>query len=447
LHALSPEERRARFFANDRAEDTRSVAERDRDRLLYSDEFRRLGGVTQVVHVAEGHSYHNRLTHSIKVAQVARRLAERLIRTHRELATRHELDPSVAEAAALAHDLGHPPFGHIAEDELDEAVRGAGLGEGYEGNAQTFRIVASLSVRRPNFRGLNLTRACLCAILKYPWLRKPGKRKFGAYESEKDQFEFARKEFGADESQSVDAAIMDWADDVAYSVHDVEDFYQVGLVPLDRLFRGAESDTADPEFSRFLKKEIDRRISSGAATEAQRAELETEARTLFKDIHGTLNPVLDEPFSGTIEQRAWLHEFGSALIGRYLRDVTLEEQEGRLRLRIPEKVRRDVGWFKELMRHYVFTHTALAAQQVGQRRVVRDLFDAFLMAIKEAKRSAIIPAPFRPLVEKARSDGTPLMFPRLTADIVASLTEQQALFLHKRLAGLDPGTVIDVIVR
>jgi dGTP triphosphohydrolase len=171
--------------------DIRTPGQTDRDRILYTSAFRRLAGVTQVVGPLEGHIFHNRLTHTIEVAQIARRLAERL----RELdpngvARFGGVDPDVVEAAAFAHDLGHPPFGHIAEHTLDQLAIDNGAPDGFEGNAQSFRIVTRLAAHRTGYKGLNLTRATLNAVLKYPWFRGEGplekSDKFGAYRSEKD---------------------------------------------------------------------------------------------------------------------------------------------------------------------------------------------------------------------------------------------------------------------
>lgn len=224
--------RRQDRFGKEGRGDQRTAFQRDRDRILYSSALRRLAGVTQVVGVAHGHVFHNRLTHSLKVAQVGRRLSEKLLR---EAAGRWPskpaaLDPEVVEAACFAHDLGHPPFGHTGEVALDSCLKAAGCPEGYEGNAQSFRIITRLATRRQDESGLNLTRATLNAVLKYPWLHKPkGKqsRKFGAYRSEKKLFSFARKLTTGSE-QSVEASVMDWSDDITYSVHDLEDFYRAG---------------------------------------------------------------------------------------------------------------------------------------------------------------------------------------------------------------------------
>ena len=163
-------ERARRRQANE--EDQRTPFKRDRDRILYTNALRRLAGVTQVAADSEPHVFHNRLTHTLEIAQIARRIAERLARDNSEAALAlGGIDPDVAEAAALAHDLGHPPFGHIAEELLDDLMCGEQkIRDGFEGNAQSFRIVTKLAVRNLH-PGLDLTRATLNAILKYPRLQ------------------------------------------------------------------------------------------------------------------------------------------------------------------------------------------------------------------------------------------------------------------------------------
>jgi dGTPase len=166
--------------------ENRSEAERDHDRILYTSALQRLAGTTQIAAPESGPTIHNRLTHTLKVAQVARRLSKRL---------GFDADgQETAAAAALAHDLGHPPFGHLAEEVLNEQAKNWG---GFEGNAQSFRIVTFLALRSDDYRGLNLTARTLNAILKYPWLRdlddpKKKIKKWGAYFGEEDDFNFAR---------------------------------------------------------------------------------------------------------------------------------------------------------------------------------------------------------------------------------------------------------------
>src|SRR5690349_12967676 len=224
----------------------------DRDRITGSPFFARLGGVTQVVSASGSGLLHNRLTHSLKVAQVARAIVERLTASAEVVPALDKLggcDPDVVEAAGLAHDLGHPPFGHLGEQVLDRLARERfGLEDGFEGNAQSLRIVTTTDVRGPAGTGLDLTAAVRAALLKYPWTRfdhpaphprhaavpprgagEPpdspgsGSAKFSAYRTELDDLLQARAPFSGvlgETRQTVEAAVMDTADDVAYAIHD-----------------------------------------------------------------------------------------------------------------------------------------------------------------------------------------------------------------------------------
>lgn len=446
-------ERESRRHADDGknasvADDQRGRFARDRDRILYSSAFRRLAGVTQVVGAAEGHVFHNRLTHSMKAAQVGRRLAERF-RNEKKLHRQDlDVDPEVVEAAALAHDVGHPPFGHAAETELDglltadKAPTGdqwRGKVDGFEGNAQTFRVLTRLACHRAEYLGLDLTRATLRAVIKYPWYEgehPDGKRKWNAYRSESSDFEFARP-MGKDKGN--EAQLMEYADDIAYSVHDVEDFYRARWIPLHRL-------ATDP---RERKRFVD------AESEAWTGELDrTVAAGVVSDIlDGMFPEPLRLPYAGTVVQRAELRRFTSRLIGQYVQGVYVEDAENGPRVRMPKKHAREIVVLKQLMVHYVFCNPALAAQQQGHRRVVRQLFTAFYVAAHSDQKNAtaILPVGLRSLLEtlleEAETDDERAKIrTRIAADAVASLTEQEALALHQRLSGYDGRAVRDPIL-
>ncbi len=429
----------------DRTEDQREPGQRDRDRVLYSSAFRRLAGITQVAAAAEVRLIHNRLTHSLEVAQIGRRLSENLLLVADEEGWEPlNLDPDIVETACLAHDLGHPPFGHVAEQELDNLVldredRSDAPG-GFGGNAQSFRIVNKLSVRHDQFPGLNLTRASLNAILKYPWPRRDGERysKWGTYVSERADFDWARQlsPLHGDEL-ALEAQLMDWADDVAYAVHDLEDFFRAGLLPLDRLVEmGSESERF---WADFVSREGDR-ISVSQA----------EARKLFESLMALVQRVtgLEQPFQGLVDDRAKLRSLTSTLIMRYIRQAVAidrdKSSEDELVLSIDQAMNTEVQILKGFTWYYVINRPSLATQQYGQRKVVRDLFDMLFdaAASNESDDEWILSPGCREqlhslddeLGERPERDVA-----RIVTDEICSLTESQCLALHNRLAGTEPG--------
>ena len=300
----------------------RSEAERDRDRILYSSAFQRLVGITQVASPETGASFHNRLTHSIKVAQVGRRLAQALKARNAELGRPShvvaELDEDAVEASCLGHDLGHPPFGHEAETELDTLARTWG---GFEGNAQSFRILTRLALRELTYPGLNLTRVTLNGVLKYPWLRDDGdgprRKKWGAYASERDVFEWVRGSSPPDQ-RALEAEFMDWADDVTYAVHDLEDFYRVGLVPLDRL-AGQPGELSSFVQSFFEDSDQKRVQGKFVADNLSKNDLLTAADFLF----GADGFVTAQPYRGSLVDRVTTRARSSTLIDRYISAVSV----------------------------------------------------------------------------------------------------------------------------
>lgn len=412
--------------------DQRTPGQRDRDRILYASAFRRLAGVTQVVGTYEGHVFHNRLTHTLEVAQIARRLAETFRaespRLCRDLGG---VDPDVVEAAALAHDLGHPPFGHIAETELDRLVR-ADDADGFEGNAQSFRTLVRLSAHREGYPGLNLSRATLDAVLKYPWLRADSGRKhvkFGAYRCDEEDFVFARGDrHDRGERQSLEAAIMDHADAVAYSVHDFEDFYRAGLVPVERLRYNAH------EF---------RAVLDGWADEEpeRRAAIVAAGPSLVRLLDLLL--AIDSGYRGTFSQRAAIRTASAQLISEFIFAAELADRAETAPLRVRPESQLRMDFLQRLVRIYVIANPRLATQQTGQRAVVRTLFGIYRDAVRSGDPDLIPPRFLHLLSTEAPpiDEGAT----RIAADIVAGFTDQQAVTMYRRLTGIDPGSVMDVL--
>jgi len=430
-------------------EDRRTPGQRDRDRIQYTSAFRRLDGITQVVAPTEGHVFHNRLTHTLEVAQIGRRLAEKLLREQHadDIAAAGGLDPDVVEAAALAHDLGHPPFGHVAEETLCAWLdRTGSFQDGFEGNAQSFRIVTRLAVRRDDVPGLDLTRATLNAVLKYPWGRATSgkhRRKWGAYHTEEEYLTWARRVIDAPdvvlsaEIRSVEAELMDWADDVAYSVHDVEDFYRAGLIPIDRITRKQSA-----ERDRFLHNAFERRHREGTVLPYP----EDDLSRVFTEVMLGLFPQT-ELYVGTREQRAALRRSTSKMISRYIGAVTFAPPTtARPRwIAIDPELGMEVAMLKELTWYYVVNNPTLATQRHGQRRVIESLLEMFMAAAASRKDWVLFPEGYREQLELRARDasGSSDEQTRVVIDLVASMTEQQAIRTYHKLTGVSLGSVLD----
>jgi dGTPase len=439
----------SRCYSDEKAvgQDQRLPFERDRDRILYSSAFHRLAGITQIVRAGELDIFHTRQQHTYKVAQIGRRLAQDRIRKQPEEAALHGLDTEAVEAACLAHDLGHPPFGHAAETELDRIVRNpAHVGcdpldaapDGYEGNAQTFRILTKLAVRYSKDNpGLDLTRATLAATLKYPWLRdfSDNKKtsKWSAYASEAREFAWAREHCHGDH-KSAEAELMDWADDIAYSVHDLEDFHRVGIIPWSEIVSPESKDNIIQGALTGWKKD------PSYPADATRRLTEALDRVTRKLV--LFPSVTKEVYNGAREQRRQLRNFTSQLIGNYVRAITLTKDSLGPAVSITLEAEDEVRLLKHFARHYVISLPALHAQQYGQKRIVRDLFKIFLEEGK-AGNFKLFPARLRYIWEDNCEDKPA----RLAADCVASLTENEAYQLHRRLTGFESGLVLDPIVR
>jgi dGTPase len=418
--------------------DVRSPGQKDRDRVLYTSSFRRLAQVTQVVAADTGHVFHNRLTHSSQVAQVGRRLAERLSKAHSgEISQSAGLDPDVVEAACLAHDLGHPPFGHIAEEELNE-LAGSSI-DGFEGNAQSFRIITKLSQHSPLHRGLDLTRATLAAVLKYPWLKdgnpaKPGK--WGAYGSDEKDFRFALELGGGKQERTIEAQLMDWADDITYSVHDLDDFFRARKIPLHLL----ADRRYDRERSVFFEAVEQRHAGEGGIWSDHPA-----LREAFNQVMVGLFPLQDS-YTGTWLERAFLREFTSQLIGRYVGGTSLVVgTDGSAEVHIDDHLVMEVAMLKELTWVYIIEAPSLISQQYGQRQLIRNLFDIYMKAAAERKHRNLFPPYYRQSLDELGSPDEKVVR-RTVIDLIAGMTEEQALAVRNRLIGVSLGSGLEELI-
>jgi dGTPase len=408
---------------------SRSEAQRDRDRILYSTAFKRLAHVTQVSAPETGLTFHSRLTHSLKVAQFARRLAEKMQERPasgpaRKVAS--AIDPDAAEAAALAHDLGHPPFGHLAEVELNKLARRFG---GFEGNAQSFRIVTQLALRSEEHPGLNLTRKTLNGILKYPWLRadQDADGKWNVYDADAAAFDWARLGRERRHERTIEAEIMDWADDVTYAVHDMDDFYRAGFVPLERLrTSGVELEA----FQGYLAQKYPEDRHPGRAK-----SLGAVAERLFRNVLFGFKA----PYSGTEVQRIDLRGTGSLLITRYIDAPRLEVDDGRAMFVVDENFRNEVAVLKQLIWFYVIDRPSLGILQKGHTRVIRELYKIYEDAAINGEWR-LFPSLYVARLRAASDDNSKR---RTVVDLISSMTESSAIEVYRRMTGVVGASISD----
>lgn len=234
--------RKMRLFdtTNTNSSEERDEYEKDYARLIQSPAFRRLQGKSQVFGAGSGDYYRTRLTHSLEVSQIAREVARRMEKTYPFLARREHpglmLDPAVVEVASLAHDLGHPPFGHKGEDVLNRLLAEE-HGLAYEGNAQNFRILMFLEKRAGSGSGLDLSAASLLGINKYPYSLEEEGRIKGVYSMEWEGIRYLREAWQMPKGcPTLEAQLMDLCDDIAYSTHDIEDGIRAGKIQMNHSF-------------------------------------------------------------------------------------------------------------------------------------------------------------------------------------------------------------------
>jgi dGTPase len=395
---------------------------KDRARVLHSAALRRLAAKTQVVAVGSGDFPRTRLTHSLECAQIGRELGATL-----------GCDPDLVDAACLAHDLGHPPFGHNGEAALAELAADCG---GFEGNAQSLRLLTRLEAKAPG-AGLNLTRATLDATLKYPWLaadgagpdgpdagppgfapegQPDGPRKYGAYADDAAVFAWVRDGQPAGR-RCLEAQVMDWADDVAYSVHDLEDGLHAGLIRLAALRDPAEREPV-------TELTLAAYCPPGSAT----------ARDLGEVFAGLLD--LDfwpSRFDGGLQAAAAVKHLTSELIGRFCGSAERATRPpGRPPVRryaadlvVPRQQRLECALLKGVTAHYVMSRPGAAAAQAREREVITELAQVV---------AAGAPGTLDPMLAPAfAAAGSDAARRRVVIDQIASLTDTSAISWHRRL--------------
>jgi len=391
----------------------------DLERIRFATALSRLADVTQVVtSVATSGVVHNRLTHTIKVTAVARAIAVRLLDTedHTLLYDLGGLDHVVVQAAATAHDLGHPPFGHLGERVLDRLARDRfGLADGFEGNAQTFRILTELEVLGPGDAGLNLTAATRAAVLKYPWAcfsypdphpttwpvpprgaghaHGTGAAKFSAYTIDLPQMINALGAFPELPAgrQTLECSVMDLADDIAYSLHDVDDFHRSGVLqfsPVSGEFRSWEHGRA--KFAGLDEGRIaNGRREPGAGLEWLRRHLKSKDGWIFDEEmfaeavrtvgEEFVDGVLATPYDGSMAADRAISAFTSRWIDHLISSVRANPQpavrSGYVAMDSPAW--HEVSVLKFVNQYFILDRPDLAMLQRGQEQTVEHLVVAF----------------------------------------------------------------------
>ncbi len=389
---------------------------RDRARVLHSSALRRLGAKTQVLSPSGGDFARTRLTHSLEVAQIGREMAIDL-----------GLNADIVDMACLAHDLGHPPFGHNGEKGLNDWAAEIG---GFEGNAQTLRLLTRIEPKvflaDGTSIGLNLTRASLDAACKYPWtLAEAGQMrehsvKFGVYEDDLEIYTWMRTDAPA-RVKSVEAQVMDFSDDVAYSVHDFEDAIVSGYIKLEEL--------ADPSAEAELLEKISE-WNVGVYSTPALAEALKNLQSL---------PNWPTRFDRLPSMLGGLKNLASDLIGRFVSqtisaivDASPVDSMARYgaRIEVPENIKAEIAVLKGIVSAFLMSHESRRPIYEWQRELLAELADAILASNGENLdvycTSAWAMA--KSEVEKRR----------VVVDQVASLTDQSAITMHNRLVVKGP---------
>ena len=376
---------------------------RDRARVIHSAALRRLAAKTQVAVPWENDFQRTRLSHSLECAQIGRELGESL-----------GADPDLQDTACLAHDLGHPPFGHNGEEALASIAADFG---GFEGNAQSFRLLVRLEAKTVDSDGksvgLNLTRASLDGATKYPWPRSHNSRKFGVYDDDVEVFNWMRTGAPVDK-KCIEAQIMDWSDDCAYSVHDLEDAIFANQISVKNF------DTDFEELYRVMVRDY------GSDATQQEAI----------DAHKRLSALSAWPhyYDGTHRSLARLKDSTSQLIGRFVLAAELETRKihgdgplsrYRADLEIPREQIIEVDFLKAIAGHYLINAAHSQDRYAKQQLIVSELVEMLRARAPQELDSFFL--------KSWNEAGDEIARMRVIIDQVAALTDPGAYALHARL--------------
>ncbi len=403
--------------------DYRSPFERGRDRLIHNAAFRRLQAKTQVFLSGEYDFYRTRLTHSIEVAQIAGSIARRLNRTSGLLGPDFHIDLALVEATALAHDIGHPPFGHAGETTLHRLMKPFG---GFEGNAQTLRLITEIIFTSGRSRrGMNPTRAFMDGVLKYKTLLSawdvPPRHHF-LYDEQQRYLDFVLggRDFPAELSpgkprnafRSLECQIMDWADDTAYSLNDLVDSANAGFVSIGSIRRWADGQDLDADQQQWLT----------ALMEAISA--------------GNLERVMNRKIGHFVE--------ACRLVERdnFMADLTNRYRFG---LEIDPGVRREQALYARLAVGVVFRSPQVCQLEHKGGWMLRRLFGALKANYldPDAPRHPLLSADFED--EMARTGDDVRAGARVICDYLAGMTDGFASRIYKRMFDPDFGSIVDLV--
>ena len=378
---------------------------RDKARVLHSAGLRRLSAKTQVMSAGADDFPRTRLTHTLEVAQIGRELGDAL-----------GCDPDLVETACLVHDLGHPPFGHNGEEALHKASLDIG---GFEGNAQTFRLLTRLeskTIRVGRSLGLNLTRATLDAATKYPWAFDGKNPKFGFYEEDKEIFDWVRLN-AKSQTKVFEAQVMDIADDIAYSVHDIEDaIYGQHFSPL--------ALNSEPEF-----KEVVKLAATEYATEIDEDNLNKALNSLIKQSWWV------KSFTATQVDMAALKNMTSHLIGKFTEEIEQATKAGNkaenftrynANLIVPLETKAQIAVLKAVVNLYVMQRKGAAENYAKEQDLILNIVEGL------QNNPQKLDPQFKHQFDNA---GSSKEAKRAVIDQVASLTDSSARRLAQEFVG------------